>query len=142
MITLERTVGRLFELRMDGPANRESQRIFQRRVLEVVPTLEPDKKYVMIVDQRTAGLLPLDLTSDMLLLMRAAHARTERVAVLTDPNDAAKLLQSRRLIEEANFEARKLFTDRREAAVYLAPVLDVAERARLEKFLDEGSRKK
>lgn len=137
MYTLERKVGRLFEMRVEGTGDRDGMRAFQHRIIEIVPTLGRDEKFVLITDLRTAGVLPADLAAEMLVMMRATHARLERAAVLIGPGDSARLLQTRRMIEEAHFEARKLFTDRREASAYLAPALTAAESARLEKFFDE-----
>ncbi|HEX7665565.1 MAG TPA: hypothetical protein VF407_13660 [Polyangiaceae bacterium] len=95
-------------------------------------------KLVACLDARTYGVEPPEAANHFLETIKRDNPKLERSAFVVDPAQRIVALQLERMIREAGNPNRRLFTDLDEAKAFLAPVLELEERTRLDAFLASG----
>ena len=93
---------------------------------------------VVCADLSAARTFSQETTDRFIALMRADNSIVAGSALLLGAGSATFGLQVERMLREANHPARRTFRDRAELRGWLAEMLDPAEQAALDAFLDAG----
>jgi hypothetical protein len=133
MMRAEMRVGRLLEVRAELPIKVEEVPALVQTMRDIFART-PDL-VVAILDARSYGLEPPELTALFVDVIKRDNPRIERSAFLIEPEQALLGLQLERIIREAGSTKRRLFRSPKEATEYLEPALTDEERARLQAFL-------
>lgn len=135
MLTATRKTGRLVTIRIGALVSEAElvgfERALQRAVLGV------SGPAVFCTDVRSAQVLPEEVASRIVALMRRLNVRLLRTAILLPPLGATVGLQFERIIREAGSPSRRAFRDAHRASHWLAEVLTPDEQAGLSSFLTE-----
>jgi hypothetical protein len=91
-------------------------------------------RVVLCTDLTGARTFAPETAERWVQVMRSDNPRLERSAILVGES-ARVSLQIERMVREAQHPGRRTFRDVAELSQWLAPVLDEAERAALERFL-------
>jgi hypothetical protein len=134
MVTIERNVGRLVEIRDRGTTSAADLSPFAR-VIALARELGPDATVALIVDLRSAERRPPEQSEQLVKIIRANSGRTERAAVVVG-DSPAMARQTQRMSDKVAIDAHRVVHSRDEALAWLDPVLDLPERTRLRQFLD------
>jgi hypothetical protein len=133
MVTFERRVGRLVEIRDDGgPAPPGMPKFGQ--VLALADEVGPGAMVVVCADMRRAKPLTAEQSEQVALAIRVSLTRVERGATLL-PEQMIAGRQFERVYGESHRGFGPLARTPQEAIDALDPVLTAQERARLRAFL-------
>jgi hypothetical protein len=136
MVTFERRVGRLVEIRVRPPDSGGSPPF--GKVIALANEVGPDALVVVISDLRLSKVVTPERAALIGQAIRISQSRVERAATLLAATGVARI-QNRHIGDEAHREDLHRAVDNVAAATaWLAPVLDAAERARLQAFLAEA----
>lgn len=132
MFSSEHHVGRLIELRIETPVDRDEMARLAARHARVVA--EVDGPAVIAVDLRGAMVFPGEISDQFLGLMHQLNERFERSAILI--NESAILgLQAERVIQAAGNPNRRAFRASEPMIAWLAEMLTGDESRRLRTWL-------
>jgi len=131
MVTYERRVGRLVEIRVRG--ERDVSQF--GRVFALANELGPGAKVIICNDARGAAPLSAEDAGKLATLMLATRERVEHAVTLVGERELA-LRQAERVRGEAR-TGHPVVRTPAEAIAALEPVLNPAELARLKQFLSE-----
>ena len=133
MMTMERRVGRLVEIRVKGEP--DAKPAFGR-VIQLANELGPDAKVVICSDIREAPGVSMERADRLATLQRATRERVERAVMLVSER-AVQLLGAERVRDKgAGREVVHIARTPAEAIALLRPLLIPAELNRLKQFLD------
>ncbi|MFO0681274.1 MAG: hypothetical protein U0234_04445 [Sandaracinus sp.] len=134
MFTVERHVGRLIEARIDALATRADADVYSTALGKVVLAAS-DARPVLCADHRRVSVYSQPVSDRLAELFAQMNSRLDRVAILVAPTNATLFMQLQRIVREAGFASRRVFTDAPSARAFLGEVFDPLERARLDAFL-------
>jgi hypothetical protein len=95
----------------------------------------PSARVVIAADWRGCTLFTPAVADRAHDMLTRTNPRLERSAILHRTDSATSVLQVMRLVREASFESRKVFTDPWQMEQWLGEVLGPPERASLSKLL-------
>lgn len=133
MVTYERKVGRLVEIRVRG----ERDVTQFGRVIALANELGPDAKVIICNDARGAAPLSREEAAKLATLMLASRERVEQSVTLVSDRDVL-VRQTERVRTDARVDNAIVRTPE-DAIASLAPALNTAELARLKRFLADGT---
>jgi hypothetical protein len=141
MFTVQNHRGRLIEVRMRScarsPVTMDEIDGADGTMGEILRELTPFQA-VVCGDYSQASILPASMANRLAEVFRHYTPRVERSGLLVAADSAVAVLQMERLIRHADNPGRKAFRHLVELKEWLSDVLDVSERARLEKFFQSG----
>jgi hypothetical protein len=132
VVTYERRVGRLLEIRIVGEHKVESF----GRPIALAKELGPDAKVVVIADWRKAELQNREQIDRLITAMRGHAQRVEQGVLLAESGHHAMLAER---IKQNALVPIAVVRSIAEALAQLKPVLDAAELTRAKQFLEEKS---
>jgi hypothetical protein len=94
---------------------------------------------VIAADWRACKLFSPPVAERALKMLSASGTRVERSGILHSPLQSTSVLQVMRLVREANFPARRVFTEAAEMERWLGELLTAAESERLHLMLQNNS---
>lgn len=109
-----------------------------RRIKQQFATVAMPTRIVIAADWRACTVLTPDVSERVVQMLVATNARVERSAILHEPTQATSVLQVMRLVREAEFENRRVFTEAHELEAWLNEILNPAERIRLSALLHKN----
>ncbi len=130
-------VGKLLEIRITTPIKNPYDIVELGNQFRAAAA-KTEGNVVVAADYRQALLLSPERAEELRVLMASLGNRISRSALLLDRDKATFNLQLQRVVLRAGSSDRKMFFDVAEAKAFLAPVLDDAERARLDVFFAGG----
>lgn len=125
-------VARVFALWTEADAVEYAQR-FQLLTRAVPANTRP----VLIADHRPVRVYPAAVAQRLVELFAVMNTPLERVALVVAPNNVPLTLQLQRLVDSAEYSARRLFSDPNDALAHVSAVLDPVESAAAAAFLDD-----
>lgn len=137
MLSATRRTGRLVTIRIGALVSEAELADFERALQRAV--IDVSGPAVFCTDVRSAQVLPEEVASRIVALMRRLNVRLLRTAILLPPLGATVGLQFERIIREAGNPSRRAFRDTHRAAHWLAEILTPDEQAGLSTFLAELS---
>jgi hypothetical protein len=102
-----------------------------RNIKQQFGTVAEPTRIVIAADWRRCRVLTPDVSERVTQMLVSTNARVERSAILHDSTQATSILQIMRLVREAEFAHRRVFTDPHEMEAWLAEILSHGERERL-----------
>lgn len=99
--------------------------------------LPADVSVIIAADWRPCRVFSAEVADRAHAMLTGATHRTERSAILHRTDQATSVMQVMRLVREAQFPARRVFTSTTAMEDWLSEVLTPAERARLRTFLGQ-----
>jgi len=136
MYTIENRVGRLIELRVESPVTYEELLEFHERLANVCKPIEG--QIVICTDLVGATVITQQVTQRWTSIIKQDAPIVERNAVLVGEG-AVFSMQVERIIRQAGQSNRKAFLSPTDLVAWVADILTVRERARLEYYLREGA---
>jgi hypothetical protein len=136
MMSVERRMGRLAEVRFRAPLSVDELSAFVARVRGFVE--EAQSPLVFCCDWREVDSFDATFIDTIVWTMRRDNPRVDANGVLVSAANAALFEQVTSLLRDARNPNRRVFRRRTELAEFLDPLLDSAERKRRDEFLDEG----
>jgi hypothetical protein len=136
MYTIENRVGKLIELRVEAPVTYEELLQFNDILAKACKPVRG--QIVMCTDLVGATVFTQPVTKLWTSIIKQDAPIVERNAVLVGEG-AVFSMQVERIIREAGHQNRKAFLSPTDLATWLAELLSVRERTRLETFLREGA---
>jgi hypothetical protein len=133
MIEVANPAGRLITYRVRVPVDDGNAANAAAQLASAVKAIAG--RVVVCTDLTDARTFAPETAERWVKVMRADNPRLERSAILLG-DSATVSLQLERMVREAQHPDRRIFHDAGALAAWLAPVLDDAERAALERFLD------
>jgi hypothetical protein len=133
MVTIERRVGRLVEIRVKGDPGVKPP---FGRVIKLANELGPDAKVVICSDIREADSVSMERADRLAILQRATRERVERAVMLVGERAVQLLVAERVRDTGAGREVVHVARTPAEAVAILQPLLVAAELTRLKQFLD------
>jgi hypothetical protein len=133
MMTFERRVGRLVEIRVQGDPD---TKLPFARVLQLANELGPDAKVVICADIRAASQVSMERADRLATLQRAMRPRVERGVMLVGERAVQLLVAERVRDTGAGRQIVHIARTPAEAVAILQPLLIPAELTRLKQFLD------
>ncbi len=134
MVTMERRVGRLVEVRVQGGAPKSTLRF--ARIIALANEVGPEAKVVVCADAREAPQLTPDGAAELAKVQLAARARVERAITLVAPRATQVMIHERVRDEGAGRAVVEVARTVEQAVELLRPHLTSAELVRLKQFLD------
>ena len=131
----QNTVGRLVEVRFASPLALEEVRQFTGELQGIIKRLA--RKYVGVVDLLQADVFPVPVAETLIQLLSGVAPQVERTAFLIR-DSAVFALQVERVIRNSNHPDRRAFREPEALREWLGEVLDVQERARLARFVEDA----
>ncbi|CAN5446191.1 hypothetical protein BH09MYX1_BH09MYX1_04530 [soil metagenome] len=129
--SIERSVGRLVEIRIWSPVSIEETIAWQRAHDDVIAAI--GGPYVCLVDLVDATVFPQEVVDAYVATMKNEPLLIRTATLL---NQSPTLgMQIQRMIKEADHPDRRVFRDAGELAEWLDKVLDDRERERLNRVL-------
>jgi hypothetical protein len=129
---IERTIGRLVEIRIWSPVSLEETYPWSKAHDHLIDAIRGP--YICFVDLRDATVFPQPVVEGYVRTMKNEQ-RLLRTGTLL--NESPTLgMQIQRMIKEANNPARRSFRDPDELHAWMAELLDPEELARLRMLLD------
>jgi hypothetical protein len=134
VVTFERRVGRLVEIRDDGNRPASGLPPFGR-VIALADELGRDAQVIVCADMRLGKVMPQEIADKVALAVRTSLTRVERGVTLL-PADGIAARQFARIFGEGHGDDRgPMLHTSDEAIAALDPLLHAAERVRLRAFL-------
>jgi len=110
-----------------------------RELSATVATAPLGARVVIAADWRACGVMTAEVADRAVRMLTAPHMEiVERSALLHRADAHTSVMQVIRLVQEARFKQRMLFTDPDKMEAWLAEVLDEREQGRLKTFLFSG----
>jgi hypothetical protein len=134
VVTFERRVGRLVEIRDDGEPMRQGLPRFGR-VIQLADEVGKGAQVIICADMRRARVLPAEATDQIALAIRTSLTRVE-LGVTILPEAAVAARQFERIFAAGHGGRGPILATTAEAIAALDPILNAAERVRLRAFLD------
>jgi hypothetical protein len=94
-------------------------------------TIAEPTRIVIAADWRRCRVLTPEVSERVTQMLVGTNTRLERSAILHDSTQATSILQVMRIVREANFPNRRVFTDPYEMEAWLSELLTTEERERL-----------
>jgi hypothetical protein len=135
MMTIERRVGRLGEVRWRSPINAAEVTTFLGLVPGVIRGAQ--RTMVFCSDLRDTHALQPELADALIAMLRKDNPMIERHGVLVG-EIAVFGLQIERMLREAGSASRRTFRSLNDLLAWVDPLLDAGERARARAFYAEG----
>jgi hypothetical protein len=135
--SLTRRVGRVIEARVFWLRTPEAATRYTQALAAEVARAPRNMQPVLCADHRPVAIYSQPVADRLTELFVDMNRRLARVAILVARTNATLSLQLSRIVREAGNPNRKLFHDATDALAHLSPVLDQAERIRVENFLAE-----
>jgi hypothetical protein len=132
VFTVENRAGRLLEAKVTQLKTRDDALAYAKEVGRVLAAMPETPQPILWADHRAVVVYPPPVTEQLLVLFAAMNARLERVAILVAPTNATLLMQLRRIVREARYESRRVFTEASEARGFLGQLLGPTEHMRLD----------
>jgi hypothetical protein len=132
MVTMERRVGRLVEIRVTG----EPDATMFGRVIALANEVGPDAKVILCSDIREAQTLTTERADRLATIQRATRERVERAVTLVSDRPVQHLVAERVRDMGPGRGVAHVAKTPAEAIALLDPLLTPAERTRLRQFLD------
>jgi hypothetical protein len=133
MYQLECRVGRLLELRFGAITTSDEHLEVAVRIVELAE--QRGTRVVVAADHRRSVHFPPALLANISKGMRSVNAQVERSAILLPDTLLSEQLD--RIVRATNHPSRRVFQSLETWKTWLMEVLDTAERAALERFIDE-----
>lgn len=134
--TAELLDGRILHIDVAAGYNSVSDVDDMTRTLErICAGVHLPNRVVIVADWRGCHLFTPEVAERIPTMFRSVHTKIERSGILHNENQATTVLQMVRLIREAQFPDRKVFTQPTEMAKWLGEVLTDAHKARVNKLL-------
>jgi glutathione S-transferase len=129
-------VGRLLEVQVDCGYRTiaDVDQLFDA-IDAQVGKLAPSQKIVTVADWRRISIMSPDASERLRHRMALLNPRTQRSAALVPSEAPVAVLQFVRVVREANFHDRKIFSAVQELTSWLQEVLSREETQRLREFL-------
>ncbi len=109
-------------------------------IVATVSTAPPDTRLVIAADWRMCKVFTAEVADRAIQMLSAPHMKkVERSAILHRADAPTSVMQVFRLVRDAQFTHRKVFTDADGMRAWLGEVLDDRERERLKTFLAHRS---
>ncbi len=136
MYSVANRVGRLLEIRVGSPFNTQDAMALFKQIYRTMP--RERGLALVIADLRNLKLVDPDVVDLVTGFMRLDNPYVERNAFVFSDASALTLIQSERMLKQTGTPTRRAFRRRTEAEAWMAEVLSIEERARMEAFLDES----
>ena len=133
MLSIERRVGRLVEIRVTGEPE---AKLMLARVIALANEVGPDAKVVICSDTRRAPPLTSERAERLATLQRATRERVERAVTLVGDRPMQQVVAERVRDLGPGREVAHVAKSVTETLGLLDPVLTPAERVRVRQFLD------
>jgi hypothetical protein len=133
MMSIERKVGRLVEIRVGGEPDMKQF----GRVIALANEVGPDAKVVVIVDARQVTTMSQEYVEKLGLMIRSSAQRLEQAVALRRASPI-KDARSAQLTRIAGPVPQQFTDDVAQAMAALKPLLNAAELARAKQFLEEA----
>jgi hypothetical protein len=134
--TCQIVVGRLLEIDVrSGYGSVEDVDAMIRMIGEQFERVAKPIRIVIGADWRMCTLFKPEVAARAIQMLAGVNPRVERSAILHSPNQSTSVLQVMRLAREAQFSARRVFTDPLEMEKWLTEVLTEAEAQRVHLLL-------
>lgn len=139
MLTIERTIGRLVEVRFSGNPTVAEMAEWTRACEACLKTClaQTKKEAVCLTDLRASALFSPAVTDQLIEVMKTDNRALARNAILLTGGAIFTLQLQRMFRESSGGDRRRLFTNPTQAIEWLSEVLVGVERARLQKFVQE-----
>ena len=135
--TCKRTVGQLIEIRVDaGYRTPEDVDAMAAMIAAEVNALRSDARIIIAADWRRCTVFGPGTADRAVAMFLRANPRTLRSSILMDSGSPTAVMQLTRIISEAKFADRRLFTSPNEQIAWLGEIMTPEESARLRSFLD------
>jgi hypothetical protein len=138
MMFVERTVGRLCEVRYVDPLTPDELTDFTLAIRNLVASA--DAPLVFCCDWRAVSRFDKAIADTIVWIMRRDNPKIAHNAILVDAQDAAFRTQVEQILAEAGNPERTVHADAAHLTRLLKRMLDPKERERLEVFLGENPR--
>lgn len=135
MMSIERKVGRLGEVRFSSPISASDIESFTAGVVTVIKGAK--EKLVFCSDMRRADVMLPEYADRLIKLLRNDNPMIERHGILIGDR-AAFGLQIDRMVREAGNPSRRIFREMSDLQSWLHPLLTVDEVARAVAFYAEA----
>ncbi len=129
-------VGRLLEARVHLLATSADVDDFTQALRDGLDRMSTTPA-VLCADHRFANIYPQVVTDRLVELFQQMNARLERVAIIVGSDKPTLYMQLRRIVREAEHEARQVFQIPADAVRHLEVALTPIELARAREFLAE-----
>jgi hypothetical protein len=133
MLSIERKVGRLVEIRAAGEPDMKQF----GRVIALANEVAPDAKVVVLVDARQVTTMSQEYVEKLGLMIRSSAQRLEQ-AVVVRRASPIKDARSAQLTRVAGPVPQQFTDDPAQALAALAKLVNPAELARAKQFLEEA----
>jgi hypothetical protein len=134
--TCERHVGKLLEIRVDAgyrsPGDVDAMISMMRNAFASLPAHD---RIIIAADWRRCSVLGTGTAERVNAMLNVANPRTLRSSILINPDSPTAVMQATRLVSEANFAERRIFTSAADQIAWLAEVATPKEVDRLKVFL-------
>lgn len=134
--TVERHAGRLLEARVFALWSEADAEEYANKFQLVARAFPAGAKPVLLADHRPVRVYPTAVAVRLVELFTTMNLSLERAALLVTRGNVPLTLQLQRLVESADYSARRLFSEPADALAHVSAVLDPAEAARAASFLD------
>lgn len=106
---------------------------------EVFSGLRGEERVIIAADWRHCTILGQETAERVVAMLSTSNPRTLRSSILLMPISPTAVMQVMRLIGEARFQDRRVFTSPADQVQWLQEVTTLWETARLEVFLARGN---
>ncbi len=137
MMSVERRVGRLGEVRYRAPLGTEELSHFMGAIRDIVRVSE--RPLVFCTDWRSLAGFTTEIADTIVWIMRRDNPNIECNGIILSPGRAGFRRQVERITKQAANVQRRLFEDVALARDWLTPRLTELEIARLDAFIAEGA---
>ena len=134
--TVERHTGRLLEARVFALWSEADAEEYASKFQLVARAFPVGAKPVLLADHRPVRVYPAAVAVRLVELFTTMNLSLERAALVVTQGNVPLTLQLQRLVDSAEYSARRLFSDPADALAHVSAVLDPAETARAASFLD------
>jgi hypothetical protein len=139
MHTVSCTVGRLVEVRLYSMRTLEEALAYLADLKAVFARVRGPLVSCGDMRQNTTEVYSPEVAASLVSTVGLLNSRVERAALIVPCENATFHLQTERMVRESGHKDRRSFVDPAEAKAWLSSALTREERARLERFIDEGT---
>lgn len=133
--TCRRTVGRLLEVCVTGYRTLADAAAMAEMMRDALTSLPAGERVIIVGDWRHCTVLNQGIAARVTGMLADANPRALRSGILHSAASPTAVLQMMRLISEANFPGRRVFTDVEEQLTWLGEVTTSEEFQRVQAFL-------
>lgn len=134
--TVERQVGRLLEARVFALWTEADADEYAHKIQLVARAVPAGTRPVLVADHRPVRVYPTAVAERLVQLFTTMNLSLERAALVVTRGNVPLTLQLQRLVEAAEYSARRMFAAKEDAIAHVSAVLDPRESARASAFLD------